>query len=92
MDDLKFQKIIELLRGQLEWEIPNGKEFYEHVRAVYENPENNAAKMSVEDFVAVYRMNFKPGYPDHPTGGVFVDGHYYGEEGDMILIGPASQD
>lgn len=86
MSDLKFQKIIELFREQLDWKIKKGEGFYEHALRCYEIPENQA--LSPEKFVALYRMQFKPKYPDHPTGGVFVDGHY-GEDGDMfILVSP----
>lgn len=85
MDDLKFQKIIELFRKQLEWDVKKGEGLYEHAKKVYEEPRNGAKEMSPEDFVAQYRLNFKPKYPDHPTGGVIADGHY-GEDGDFIFI------
>jgi len=89
MGDIKFQKIICLFREQLEWEVKNGGGFYEHAKKVYYHPKNNADKMTPEEFVAQYRLNFKPKYPDHPTGGVIVDG-YYGSGGDMFILHDSS--
>ena len=79
MSEVKFQRIIKVMREQLEWEINKGEVFYEHAKRVYDEPKNKAHELSVEDFVEAYRMQFKPKFPNHPTGGV-------GEEGDMFVF------
>lgn len=90
VNELYLQKVIKLLRDQLEWKIPSDENFYKHVVKILEH--NDVSDMSPEEFVVNYRLQFKPGYPDHPTGGALVDGHY-GEEGDMfILVNPAPEE
>ena len=85
-DELFLHKAIKLLREQLEWKIAPEGGFYRHVVAVINS--SDLKDISPEEFVARYRLKFKPKFKDHPTGGVFVDGHY-GAEGDVVLmIGP----
>jgi len=83
MNELFLQKVISLLREQLDWKISKKEAMYKHVSDVLEV--NEIGDMTPEEFVALYRMKFKPKFPDHPTGRVFVDGHY-GQDGDMFLF------
>lgn len=78
MNELYLQKVINLLREQLGWEIPKEENFYKHVVKCIESlPKDHG--LSEEKFVEMYRLQFKPGYPNDPLGGI-------GEEGDMFII------
>lgn len=88
MSELFLHKVVQLLREQLGWEIKKDGGVYDHIKKNWEHVKDSPAWKDItpEKFVAEYRLRFKPGYKDHPTGGVFVDGHY-GEEGDIVIIG-----
>ena len=69
-NELYLHKVIKLLREQLEWKIEPDQGFYKHVVALINA--SDLKDISPEEFVARYRLKYKPKYTYHPTGGVFA--------------------
>lgn len=80
MNELFLQQVVTEMRKQLDWEIKKGEAFYNHLAKCIQALEE---PISVEEFVFRYRLTFKPGYPNHPTGNAIPPGF---EEGDMFLM------
>ncbi len=72
-DELYVLKVVKLLREQLDWEIKTGSGVYNHITKAIRDNASVIHQYSPEEFVELYRLKFKPGFPDHPTGGIETD-------------------